>query len=374
MHTWAVLLAVVASAGVGTASFSSSTLCEEQAPSKEELLKEPKTEEAKSEESKSDEPTTEEPTLEEPKSDEPKTDEEPKADEEAEQEEDMYANLPEQDEETSCSMCNTFRKGPCRPPWRKLEHCFKDHEDEENGAVKCMRYFKPHSDCLMQYTNLYHLISLDLKQEFVSDAVLAVTDQERQAWTVNVDWSNWIMFADEAGLDFEQTVAVDDKTTPLWERLPPNTEPVLVTVTAEIPDIQKETGLLLKAAYAIDQDGMVLGFTFSKEYGEKLHQVNADPSDEMQTQGDDKGKGDAETPKKENDEHEDPERDNMPFEFFIFPGSTTHVQVCALYAEDPVGVPASKNILDARLMESALISLENVAGEPEQETVDSLQK
>jgi hypothetical protein len=287
-----------------------------------------------------------------------------------EEEEDPYANLPEEDEETGCSMCNTFRKGPCRPFWRKLERCFKDHEDEEDGAVKCMRYFKPHSDCLMDHTNLYHLISLDFKQEFVEDVQLSMSPEERTTWTPTVDWSNWIMFVNEAGLDFQQTIPGKDKKTPLWQQVPEDTEPVLITVKAVIPKQQEdERGLMFKAAYAMDQDGRVLGFTFSKEYGEKLQEAReaaAPASDAKETPASDE----KETPASDETEtKKEPEKEEVsdptvtPFEFFLLPGSTKEVRVCALYAEDPVLAPANKDILDACLVESATISLADMVAE-----------
>jgi hypothetical protein len=309
------------------------------------------------------------------------------ANEVEEEEEDPYANLPEEDEETSCSMCNTFRKGPCRPFWRKLERCFKDHEDEDNGAVKCMRYFKPHSDCLMDHTNLYHLISLDFKQEFVEDVQLSMTAEERKTWTPTVDWSNWIMFVKEAGISFQQTIPVEDKTTPLWQRVPEDTEPVLITITATVPKQQDESGLLLKAAYAVDQDGRVLGFTFSKDYGEKLQEAReaaAPPSDEKETASSDEKetstsdeKETSTSDEKEPDDEEVSDPTVTPFEFFLLPGSTKEVRVCALYAEDPVAAPATKDILDACLMESTTISLVEVAEQapsttPNQSTTTSL--
>ena len=289
-----------------------------------------------------------------------------------EEEEDPYANLPEEDEETSCSMCNTFRKGPCRPFWRKLERCFKDHEDEDNGATKCMRYFQPHTNCLMEHTNLYHLISLDFKQEFVEDVQLSMSPEERKTWTPTVDWSNWTMFVSEAGLNFQQTISVEDKKTPLWEQVPEDKEPVLITVKAVIPKQQQdESGLMLKAAYAVDQNGRVLGFTFSKEYGEKLQEAReaAAPketpsSDEKATTASDE-KATTATDEKEPEEEKEEVSDPTvtPFEFFLLPGSTTEVKVCALYAEDPVLAPATKDILDACLMESATISLADIVAE-----------
>ena len=41
---------------------------------------------------------------------------------------DPYDNLPEEDAPTHCSICKTYRQGPCRPYWRKVELCTKDNE------------------------------------------------------------------------------------------------------------------------------------------------------------------------------------------------------------------------------------------------------
>ena len=272
--------------------------------------------------------------------------------EEEEEEEDPYANLPEEDEETDCSMCNTFRKGPCRPQWRKLERCFKDHEGQDNGAVKCMRYFKPHSACIMEFTNLYQLISLELKQELVRDAELAITQEERRTWDPEVDWSLLKRFFAEAGASFCETVRSRDeegKPLPLWQRLPENKEPVLLTIPAPLPKVDPESGLILKIAYAVDGDSMLLNLTFNKEYGELLSQAEAKAEGKEV-----EAKPESEEPKEEN------KSDQFDFDFFVLPGDTKKVCICALYSEDPTKAGPEKEILDALLFKSKTYVLKDV--------------
>lgn len=256
------------------------------------------------------------------------------------EEDDPYANLPEEDEETHCSMCKTFRKGPCRPEWRKLERCFKDNEHEEGGATNCMRYFSPHQVCLSNYTNLYQLISLEMKQELVEEAELSVSEEEKRSWSPPIDWSMWVQFAKEAP-GFNQTVDYESPLTPLWKRFPADTEPVLVTVSTKLPQRDEKTGLVLKIAYALDQDGMVIGLSYNDAYGDLVAL----------------SKG--EEPRKQDDEVKEP-TDLFDFDFVLIPGDTASVRVKALYAEDPTKAPSEKKILDACLMEGDVMSLADV--------------
>jgi hypothetical protein len=271
------------------------------------------------------------------------------------EEDDPYANLPEKDEETDCSMCKTFRQGPCRPYWRKLERCFKDHEGEENGAVRCMRYFKPHQQCLMGYSNLYQLVSLEMKQELVSDLELSISEDERRKWNPKIDWSTYLEFTKETGFSYKETVQSRDIITnellPLWKRLPDNKEPVLLTLTSQLPKLNPETGMILKVAYAVDQDGYVLGLIYNKQYGELLEMSKSNAS---------KVTEDAKNDSLEED-NQDNQYDPFEFDFFILPGETKSVRVCGLYSENPVDADPNKEILDALLFKSKSFSLKKIA-------------
>jgi len=285
-------------------------------------------------------------------------------DDEDEEGEDPYANLPEEDEPTECSMCNTFRKGPCRPFWRKLERCFKDHEKEENGAVKCMRYFKPHQQCIMKFTNLYQLVSLEMKQDLVRDAELSMSENERRTWKPVVDWSLWKQFTAEAGISFRETIRSKDAKSgellPLWQRLPENKEPVLLSLTSQLPKVEEESGLLLKIAYAVDQDGFVLGLSYNKEYGAlvELAQSKDSSSSEKETKDSDvkpdDAAGDAVPPEKD-------ESTTFEFNFHVLPGETKTVTICGLYAENPVNASPDKEILDALLYKNKPYNLRKIA-------------
>eukprot|EP00523_Entomoneis_sp_CCMP467_P009864 CAMPEP_0168738134 /NCGR_PEP_ID=MMETSP0724-20121128/10770_1 /TAXON_ID=265536 /ORGANISM="Amphiprora sp., Strain CCMP467" /LENGTH=368 /DNA_ID=CAMNT_0008785455 /DNA_START=202 /DNA_END=1304 /DNA_ORIENTATION=+ len=259
---------------------------------------------------------------------------------EEEEEEDPYANLPEEDEPTDCSMCNTFRQGPCRPPWRKLERCFKDHENEEGGATKCMKYFLPHQECLMKYINLYDLVGQEMKQELISDIEQSFSKDERhQIPMPGIDWSLYHEFLKEQGPSFRQTIPNLPPETPLWKRLPPETEPVLISLQTELPKTYKrlsgkDNGWILKVAYVVDQDGKVLGFQYSEAYSDLLKISHGDK------------------PEKETS-LEDP----LKVRLVIMPGETKSIQIKAFYSENPLEAKADKEILDGCICESPLTAV-----------------
>jgi hypothetical protein len=320
---------------------------------------------------------------------------------------DPYENLPEDDDETDCTMCKTFRQGPCRPFWRKLERCFKDHESEENGSVKCMRYFSAHQTCLMDYTNLYQLISLDLKQELVSEVEQAVTKAERRTLdpaAFSIDWKLWREFYDEMGPSFRQTVPhhrrTEPSSEPLWRRLPPtregtHLEPVLLQTKVTLSMTPPPTlnggedsssssssssnsssvgdNMLLKIAYAVDQDGFVIGLSYNSRYGDLVDQAK-----KSSTAMDDAKDGkDKPTNAREEGEptevNDDPLAQTYDFDFYILPGECQSVRICAMYAENPIVADPGKQILDVFLYKSKSINLHHVATSPA-ETVLGLTK
>ena len=304
------------------------------------------------------------------------------------EEDDPYENLPEDDEETDCTMCKTFRQGPCRPFWRKLERCFKDHESEDNGSAKCMRYFSPHQVCLMEYTNLYQLISLDLKQELIADVEQAVTPAERRTFRddhaeFSVDWKLWREFYEEMGPSFRQTVPhhrrTEPSSEPLWKRLPPTSdgthlEPVLLQTKATLsmtppqPNDGDDSSsksdvdrMILKLAYAIDQDGFVIGLSYNSKYGDLL-----DLTKKSSKTNDIADDSDANVTNEE--EHaaaiSEPLPEKFGLDFYILPGECQSIRVCAMYAENPVMADPEKPILDVLLYKSKSISLQRIAGAP----------
>lgn len=246
-------------------------------------------------------------------------------------EDDPYANLPEEDEPTDCSMCNTFRQGPCRPHWRKLERCFKDHEKEKNGGQKCIRYFMPHQQCLMQYTNLYNLIRMTSLQDYVEETETTLPSSQRTKMAIpEIDWSVWDEFQKDAGDRFTQGLdSVDikkNKKTPLWKRFPENTEPVVLSLSTQIPREDDEKRLMLRFAYVLDQDGMVLGVESNPMYRQLKEQV----------QGSAKAKEEENAAAKANDEEEEENAGpNLTLEFYIVPSITKRIQVKAMYAKKP---------------------------------------
>ncbi|KAL7574641.1 hypothetical protein ACA910_002990 [Epithemia clementina (nom. ined.)] len=273
------------------------------------------------------------------------------------EDDDLYANLPDEDEPTDCSMCLTFRQGPCRPFWRKLERCFKDNDaDQEKGAARCVRYFKPHQECLMDYMNLYLLLQHEMKQEMIEEIELAFRkeDERRSLAMPNIDWSLWQTFLKEQGPQFRQTKVGLPKETPLWKRLPEDTEPVLVNLSVALPQVDESTKWILKLAYMLDQDGKVLGFVYNEAY--------SDLTKEAKKKGEKTDNNDGQREPKQNTKP-GPENvalegkdmsDSEQLDFVIMPGETKAIQLKALYSENPLTAPADKELLDGCLYETPL--------------------
>ena len=257
-----------------------------------------------------------------------------------EEEEDPYENLPEEDEPTECSMCNTFRQGPCRPYWRKLERCFKDHEGEENGAQKCMRYFMPHQKCLMNFTNLYNLVRLTSLQEYIDETERVLPQKQRTKMKSSppLDWSLWNQFQKDAGPNFKQGLGNTEKTTPLWKRFPDDTEPVLLTFSTELPR-EDEPGLLLRFAYVVDQDGMVLGVESNTLFREL------------------KDKAEGRVREQSSDEEETEPGPTLKLEFYVVPSITHKISVKAMYAKDPTSPDVKGDGSDDLLKESPIANV-----------------
>jgi len=148
---------------------------------------------------------------------------------------DPYYNIPEKDEPTDCSMCLTFRQGPCRLEWKRFELCVKDKEDakkaqqpqkDEQGGdgddataaaaespppeltsddqTACMKYAMPFYMCSSKYVNTYMLLSSDQTNKIVIQPLLDNYSTEEAkasrrlclASQPSMDWSNWETFVE----------------------------------------------------------------------------------------------------------------------------------------------------------------------------------
>jgi hypothetical protein len=252
-----------------------------------------------------------------------------------EEEVDPYDNLPEEDEPTHCSICLTYRQGPCRPYWRKVEACTKDNElkkdgdeegdddktssdsneEEEEADPPCLKYMLPWIDCASGFRNLYNLIELD------TNYTMGITDLEKEAsknlcWaassTPSVDWSTWAAYREE-NPDWKPP-ALEKSESPehasLWKTLDQSKDPVLVEVVATV-DLMEDEGIL-ECAYAQDQDGNVIGF----QYGTK-------PSEAFDTEK-----------KEEEGEKEEAKKDPIvTLKIRILPERTQTVTITAAYTQ-----------------------------------------
>lgn len=263
---------------------------------------------------------------------------------EDEEEVDPFENLPQEDEPTHCSICLTYRQGPCRPYWRKVEACTKDNElkkddndesskkdenegdddkkssdsnedEEEEADPPCLKYMLPWIDCASGFRNLYNLIELD------TNYTIGVADLENEAsnnlcWaassTPSVDWSAWAAYR-QGNPDWKLPVAENFESpehASLWKTLDQSKDPVLVEVKTTVNAIEGEG--MLECAYAKDQDGNVIGF----QYGTK-------PSEAFDTEKEEDGEGEA---KKE---------PTVTLKIRILPERTQTITIAAAYTQPP---------------------------------------
>lgn len=219
-----------------------------------------------------------------------------------EQEVDPYDNLPDKDEPTHCSICLTYRQGPCRPYWRKVEACTKDGEKEKKEKEKegasgeldgknkdndkndgssspmddthCFKYMMPWIDCASRHRNLYTLIEMDtnytegIKElEATSSHFCWVPGQEPK-----IDWSNWQQSNAEdvneeaAGVTKKinsDSTSGNSSNVALWKTIDPaHGDPKFITIEAQVPTTN-DSGLgILECAYAQDEDNNVIGFAY----------------------------------------------------------------------------------------------------------------
>ncbi|VEU34914.1 unnamed protein product [Pseudo-nitzschia multistriata] len=243
-----------------------------------------------------------------------------------ESEHDPYDNLPEEDEPTHCSICLTYRQGPCRPYWRKVEACTKDHEKENKNKAeegkspsdkskgdddssdegdpsspseRCFKYMMPWIDCASKYRNLYTLIEMDTNY---TEGIQELEATSRHfCWMTGkepaIDWTKWQEYISSKEQEDEDqtsaettknsskdqgTVSDADPSVAMWKTLDTALgDPELVTIETKVPPtIQSpdgdSSGLgILECAYVTDQDNNVIGFA----YGTKPSELMSDSKD-----------------------------------------------------------------------------------------------
>lgn len=208
----------------------------------------------------------------------------------------------------------------------------------------------------MEYNNLYQLISLEQQQSLVQDAQKATMPEEWRNFEAAINWSVWRQFVKEEGITFRQTRAVKDKSVPLWKRLPDNTEPVLLTLTCPLTPTSRD-GMLLKIAFATDQDGKVLGFYANQAYLDLLKEASKTTTTTTSDEVDQATTSDSETASRSGDTSATSDEASPCLEFFLLPGETRHVRICVMYAENPVHADPNKDLLDICMFQSPYYSV-----------------
>jgi hypothetical protein len=165
---------------------------------------------------------------------------------------------------------------------------------------------------------------------------------------VLVDWNPWNEFNKDFGPSFSQTIPVpipqsnDVKNKiPLWQRLPKDTEPILVPCNVRIPtrftSLKDEKKVMhLSIAYVTDQDGFVVGKYF------KPSKFN---SDDESTNNNDPSKGNTASENgaisstkttNSSDDKEEVDSDDAYAEIacIILPGETKSIVATAYYGDE----------------------------------------
>ena len=206
-----------------------------------------------------------------------------RAEKEEENDDDPYANLPEEDDETSCTICLINRQGPCRDYWRKFERCLKDHPmhkdeqdgesgesakeetsdgaEEQNPSAFCDQYMLPWLTCVKSYSNLYLLYFNYLNQtDFIEPLEESIRDEEIFEWKeLNVDWTpyvDWVKSNEYTTWDLFEILkhnALPITPRPGYQ----DEDPEMVEIEVKVKLQDEELPLLI--AYAKDQGGLLLG-------------------------------------------------------------------------------------------------------------------
>lgn len=314
---------------------------------------------------------------------------------------DPYENLPVEDEPTHCSICLTYRQGPCRPLWRKVEACTKDNElpskkeqddREKNGEGNenededddddsnrpdppCLKYMMPWIECASGYRNLYAMIELDTNYtEGIED--LERTASKHLCWmpddTPSVDWAQWQDYVNILNPQWtlpspspseEQPTRINvkkpwvsdlfpttrsssktrsesqshpPKKTPLWKLLDQSSDPELVTVEAKVPSIREDSCSsnkigVIECAYAIDQDGHVLGFAYGVRPSDAVAGKTPDTASSKDGGEGSKSGNDADADSGKNGGDDDGSAIAMTIR--LLPNRTRHIVIAASYTQ-----------------------------------------
>lgn len=296
--------------------------------------------------------------------------------EDDDEDEDPYENLPDEDEPTGCGICLTYRQGPCRPYWRKVERCTKDHElkkeeddleaaregkevgdkDNEEGSSQqdeppCLKYMLPWIDCATGYRNLYAFIEMDtnytegiadLEKDATMEACWASSSEPAIDWT---PWQKYVKEHPEWKLPKRSATQPKDGSPKesLWKTLGTDEDPEVVEILAAVPATQGEKGII-ECAYAVDQDGHVLGFS----YGTK-------PSEAAQKSASANGDANANT-----DAKDDNDSNMIELTIRLLPARTRQIILAAAYTHPGKDTEKEESEPESHILKSRPFSLKKM--------------
>ena len=288
---------------------------------------------------------------------------------------------PNEDEPTNCSICMTFRQGPCRVPFRKFELCqaetektaeSKGEKDIKDGP--CDKYLAEVDTCHRDYLPLYGLISLQVWKDGLSEVM---ADYENETIPMSptmttMEWSAAKGYCLENGVTLSDMVksplarAAVKGFVPLiearkaWEsstdsldtaiaaiqqldrivtatrndqEVSPDFHPVVVPVYAHLPTVDGESRRLV-TVYAKADEGNLLGWEDvkrpTKQDNETEENKEEQPEKEMEEQPE------KETEEQQEKETEEEKEDNAYSSLFMVIQlfKTRQVVVYAVYEKD----------------------------------------
>lgn len=212
---------------------------------------------------------------------------------------DPYYHISDEDEPTDCSMCLTFRQGPCRVDWKRFELCVKDKSPPKDGSepeqpedpTACMKYAMPFYYCSSKRVNTYLLVGNDQTQQTVIEPLMESYNSEKAQSrrvcyakdAIALDWSYWEAFVAAlhklggsvpTKFDLEKTKlkSAADALRATWKDKDDNPylmlneegEPFLISVNATVPKNGGDDKTLFMT-FALDQNGNLMGDARNKD-------------------------------------------------------------------------------------------------------------
>ncbi len=234
----------------------------------------------------------------------------------------LYEELPDEDEPTTCTICLINRQGPCRPHWRKFERCMKDNSpNEKDGeekeaespsmSEKCDHFMLPWIRCIQKYRNKYviqlrthscthnlihlthvfthstfltfryTLISNDFFQKEMIEEIEKSIEKDEMVLLDSIDLSSIVQVGSswkKEHVDNNVKTAQGSSELPVFlakdndsqENTP---DDILVEAVARINMWDRNSDRHIEIAYVKDQDGTLLGYDQFSDFKKSVKEM-----------------------------------------------------------------------------------------------------